>query len=203
MDIQALANTPIFLLSLVVCAIVATYAFATFLRSIVGGLSRAAASAGLHPDELRAVEHAGIFHNQLETLIERVVALEELASEMPNTFSDHSWSRLLDLCDDLEAARGELHGLLSSKDFVAAAQLGRMLSGATSTIPDIPREPDGLELRKVTYWHKSARDLLQRMVSKLEDAVRYGTGGNTKPPSEDFLRTIEELREALIDDEEL
>lgn len=201
MDVQALATTPIFVISLTLCALVTAYAFTVILRSTFGGLSSAAASVGLQPEELQAVEQAGIFHQQLEALIEKVVATESLSQELPGPFRDHSWERLLTLCDNLEIARGELNELLASRDFHEALALGRFLTGSLVTPPPIPRPEGSFELRLLCYWQKEAKDLLHRMVSKIDDSLRYGIGGATQDLSEEFHETFQEIKADLVSDD--
>jgi hypothetical protein len=198
MDVQALATTPLFLASLVICALVATYTIALIFFSMFRSVSQAAASAGLRPYELEAVEQAGVFHNQVEDLIDKVITLEELSAEMNAPFEDHAWSRLLELCDNLEIARSELHAFLSTKDFASAHKLGCLLSGATPAVPNLPRAPDALELRHVSGWQFQAHDLLQRMVSRIEDSVTYGVGGSSGAPSPQFMKVLQELKAELI-----
>lgn len=199
MDVQALATTPLFLSSLVICALVAAYAIATAFLGVFRGISRVAASAGLHPGELEAVEHSGIFHNQLEDLIEKIITLEELSVEVPEPFDDHSWSRLLELCDNLENVRGELHSLLRLRDFESGNELAKLLCGASSVIPNIPRPSGGLELRLVSVWHSQANELLQRMISRIEDAIRYGAVQGKPAPSQHVIQVLEELRFSVLD----
>jgi hypothetical protein len=197
MDTQALASTPLFLCSLVICAILTAYAFALGLRSIFSRLSRAAASAGLSPYELEAVEAAGVFHNQLEALIEDMVSLEELSREMPGPFSDHSWVRLVKLCEDLEASRSTLHELLQEKDFPLAFRLGSFLTGAAPEVPTIPEGASSIELRSLAYWHSTSRELLQRMISKIEDSLSFGLAGTKEEASPEFLDTLKKIKETL------
>jgi hypothetical protein len=199
MDVQALATTPLFLTSLVLCALVAAYSISMIFFSMFRSISKAAATAGLRPYELEAVECAGIFHNQLEDLIDKVITLEELSAEMHGPFEDHTWPRLLDLCDNLEVARGELNSLLSTRDFTTAYELGRLLAGVSSVVPPIPRSPDALELRLVCSWQIQAHELLERMVAKIEDSLSYGVGGPATTPSPQFIKTLEELKEELIE----
>jgi len=198
MDVQALATTPIFLSSLVICALIAAYAIALIFFSIFRSLSKAAATAGLRPYELEAVEHAGMFHNQLEDFIDKLITLEELSTEVPEPFDDHSWSRLLELSDNLDSVRNELHALLQARDFESAYCLGRLLSGETSIVPDVPRAKDALELRLISGWQFQANELLQRMISKIEDSLAYGISGTESPPSPQFMRTLEELKSEII-----
>jgi hypothetical protein len=167
--------------------------------SMFRSVSKAAATAGLRPYELEAVECAGIFHNQLEDLIDKLITLEELSAEVHVPFEDHTWPRLLDLCDKLEAARGELNSLLGSRDFATAHELGSLLAGVSSTVPDIPRPPNALELRLVCSWQVQAHELLERMVTKIEDSLSYGVGGTAAAPSPQFMNTLQELKEELIE----
>jgi hypothetical protein len=197
MDAQALATTPLFLSSLAFCALVAAYAIAMGFRSFFRRVSQAAASAGLRPYELEAVEHAGIFHGQFEDFMEKVVTLEGLSSELPQPFHEGSWSRVLDLCDNLEAVRSELHLLLSTKDFATSYKLGRLLSGESSSVPAIPRPPGTVELRLVSLWHKEAHELLQRMISRIEDTISYKTSEPSTPLSKEFTQTLQDLKTSL------
>jgi hypothetical protein len=195
MDVQALAATPLFFSSLTICALVTAFGIAKTLRFFFGRVSRVAASAGLLPRELEAVESAGIFHNQLEGLIEDLVSMEELSSEMPAPFSDHSWVRLVELCEDLEVARADLHTLLNAKDFVTAYRLGHFLTGGSPTVPELPPDTSSVNLTKLALWHANSRELLQRMVSKVEDAIGYNSN---KPLSPQFYETLDRVKDAII-----
>ncbi len=199
MDVQALATTPIFLSSLVICALVAAYAIALIFFSVFRSLSKAAATAGFRPYELEAVEHAGIFHNLLEDFIDKLVTLEELSTEVPEPFNDHSWTRILELSDNLESVRNDLHSLLQSRDFEQAYSLGRFLSGGTSGVPNIPRAKNAVELRLISGWRFHANELLQRMIAKIEDSLAYGISGTNTPPSPQFMRTLEQLKAEIIE----
>jgi hypothetical protein len=172
------------------------------LRSAFGSLSRAATSASLRPEELQAVAQAGLFHQQLERLIHTVVATESLSSELPGPFRDSSWDRLLTLCDHLEQARGELNELLGLRDFQGALALGRFLNGSLVTPSAIPRPDDGVELRLLCYWQRESRDLMQRIISRIDDAVRYRNGESKNDLSEEFHETLQEVKIDLSVDED-
>lgn len=201
MDAQALATTPIFLSSLAFCALVAACAIAIVFRSIFQRLSQAATSAGLRPHELEAVEHAGVFHAQLEDFMEKVVTLEGLSTELPLPFNDDSWIRVLELCDNLEVVRAELNSLLSTRDFTSAYKLGRLLSGETPSVPAVPRGPGSIELRLVSLWHRQAHELLQRMVARIEDTISHGSSSSAVALSKEFSETLQDLKSALMEEE--
>lgn len=131
-----------------------------------------AAFAGLSKAEIVSIDTSAKFHEKLRTLIEIILRIEEHSAEAPGVFNDHSWSRLLRICDDLEIVRGELNQLLSEKDFESAAALGRFLCGFDVSIPSIPRPDNAPELRLLTFWQRDTVDLLHRMISRLEDEGR-------------------------------
>jgi hypothetical protein len=197
MNAQALAITPIFMISLMVCASVAAYGFYAFIKGLSRKVSNTSLATGLSPQEVKAIKLAGTYHTMLEELLTRVVAIEQLSSETPAPFNDHSWRRLLELCDDLECWRSELNILIGNHDYYNALLLGRFLCGLSADVPKInPTEPS-LEPHKILFWQRQTRELMLRMVSKLADSTRYGTGGNTNPLTPTYHETLEALKGEL------
>ena len=204
MNVKELASSPIFILSLGLCALVAAYSVTVLLRSVFHRASSIAAFSGLSQEEIVGIDTAAKFHERLRTLIEVILRIESFSSEAPGVFVDHSWARLLRLCDDLEVVRGELNSLLNAREFGAAAQLGRFLCGFDVAIPSIPRQQNAVELRTLTFWQRDTVQLLHRMISRLEDEGR-GHDSNLASFSNfsaGFQEAIEEAK-AYIDDSEL
>lgn len=172
MNVRDIATQPIFVLSLALCALVATAGITLLLKKIFRKASNVVAFAGLTREEVISIEAAGKFHSKLEQLVELVLRVEERSGEAPGVFHDHSWARLLKMCDDLESARSELHELLGAKRFVEAAQLGRFLCGFDCSLPSYPRAATTIDLKHLTFWQRDSLDLLHRMVSKLEEVAR-------------------------------
>ena len=172
MNVRDIATQPIFVLSLALCALVATAGITMLLKKIFRKASSIVAFAGLTKDEIVSIESAGKFHSKLEQLMELVLRVEERSSEAPGVFHDHSWARLLKMCDDLDKARSELHELLGAKRFSEAAQLGRFLCGFDCSLPSYARSADTIDLKPLTFWQRDTLDLLHRMVAKLEEVSR-------------------------------
>jgi|GEM_PF-6695344 len=172
MNVIDLAAQPIFILSLGLCAAVATAGITTFLKTLFQRTSNALAFWGLSHDEVVSLEAASRFNTILAKLVKLVLRIEEHSAELPGVFHDHSWARLLKMCDDLEAARSELHELLGARKFTEAAQLGRFLCGIDPSLPLYNRDEKVLDLRQITFWRRDGVELLHRMVSKIEEAGR-------------------------------
>lgn len=204
MEAIQFTRSPIFLLSLAMCAILTTYTMFVWIKGSLRGLSKAIFFSAVSREELLAVEAAGVFHTKLERTIEKVLSLEEHSSEIPELFNDASWTRLLTLVDDLEVVRSDLNVLLKKRDFNSAARLGRFLCGVSASVPDIPREDGAVELRTIAFWQREVRDLLYRMVSKVDDVARRQggalAGGRGLSPK--FLDTLEDVKNYLEDGEE-
>jgi hypothetical protein len=197
MDAQLLASTPLFMASLALCALVAAYSVAILLKSLFSSLANAAASTGLSPEELTAIEYAGIFHAQLEKLLARTVSIEQLAIEAPAPFQEQAWSRLLTICDELELVRSELNGLLEMREHRNATALAKFISGASNSIPQIPRPANAIELRKLIYWPRESRDLTLRIIAKLEDyTLNYGSS-KRQSYSKHFFEVISAVKNEL------
>lgn len=203
MDIQGIARLPPFALSLAFCALLCAYGITLWLRDLFRKLSSLAVFAGLSREEIISIETAGLFHSKLETLIEKVLALEQYSHELPEVFHDQSWRRLLKICDDLELVRGELHQLLTARDFVSAAQLGQFICGMTVTLPEYRQGDDTVQLRHLTFWQRDGLDLLHRMVTKLEDACRNDELSRCTQLalSRGFIDTVESIKTFLDEDE--
>lgn len=196
MNVNELATSPIFIFSLGLCALVAAYSVTVLLRSMFQKASSLAAFSGLSDAEIIGIDTAAKFHERLRTLIEIILKIENFSSEAPGVFLDNSWARLLRLCDDLEVVRGELNGLLTAKDFEAAAKLGSFLCGFDVAIPVIPRQRGAIDLRTVTFWQRDTVQLLHRMISRLEDEGRdHDSNLNAFSNfSEGFQEAIEEAK---------
>lgn len=201
MNVNQLAASPVFIFSLGLCALVAAYSVTLGLRTILRKISTMAAFAGLSKAELVSIDTSAKFHEKLRSLIEVILRIEEHSAEAPGVFHDHSWSRLLRLCDDLEIVRGELNQLLADKDFESAAALGRFLCGFDVAIPSIPRPENAPELRLLTFWQRDTVDLLHRMVSRLEDEGRsHDSAPNPAAQFSESLQDAIEDAKAYVDD---
>lgn len=204
MDIQAIAHSPVFVLSLAFCALLCAYGITVGLRNLFRRLSSVAVFGGLSREELISIEAASVFHTKLEVLIENVLSLEHFSHELPEVFHDQSWRRLLKICDDLELVRAELHQLLAARDFISAAELGQFICGNTFTPPNLPQVSDIVPLQPLTFWQRDSMDLLHRMVTKLEDAC------HSSKPSDDshlagskgLMDTVESVK-AFLEEGEL
>ncbi len=201
MNVQELASTPAFALSLAFCALVGAYAVTIALKYAFQRASSIAAFRGLSPNEVASIEFAAEFHGLLGQLVEHVLLVESFSPEAPEAFVDNSWNRLLKMCDDLEECRGELNYLLSERDFDSSVQLGRFLCGQSHTLPDYEREPDAVKLHLLSYWQKDAVELLHRMVSKIEDLGReFDADLNQRSRwSSDLQEIIEQVKTYIED----
>ena len=200
MDVQELATLPIFTVSLVICGLVAAYACATLLASGFGRLTKKAIRSEVNPSELESLDYAALFHNQLEALIERVVAVDGLLAEMPTPPQESSWDRLLRLVDELEIARAHLHSLLDSRQFSEARTTAEFLTGSSPAIPPLGMA-QSVDLKNLFRWQHSAKGYLERIVSKIEDEVmKRADRPEYQRLSQEFFETIEELKEALSAD---
>jgi hypothetical protein len=201
MDAQALAATPLFTISLVLCALLTVCGFTFFLKRTLSKAAIASATKGLMPDELQAIQTFGIFHNQVDALFERLSTVEELSGEMPAPFKDPSWNRLLELCDELQAAQDELNQLLQARRFSDASNLGSFLSGRAIVTPEFSEAASSLDLRKLRNWHETAHNLLQRFITLIQDAVDSDPAHKNTPLSESFLDTVQQIKRQLIAEE--
>lgn len=172
MNVQELASTPAFALSLAFCALVGAYAVTGALKYAFQRASSIAAFRGLSPNEVSSIEYAAEFHGLLGQLVEHVLLVESFSPEAPEVFVDNSWNRLLKMCDDLEECRGELNYLLSERDFDSSVELGRFLCGRSPTLPSYERDAEAVKLHPLSYWQKDSIELLHRMISKIEDIGR-------------------------------
>lgn len=197
MNASALAATPIFTISLVLCGLLTIYGFAVLLKSLLNRTIRATATSGLMSDEVRSLEFLSNFHNQLEALIDKVVTLENLSSEVPEPFQESSWQRLLDLCDNLHMVRGKMHSLLQVRDFSSAASLGAFLSGRSNSIPQPLQSAPSFPLRELANWHEESKNHLQRLIARLEDITSGRERGLARDVSPDFHQIVQHVKADL------
>jgi hypothetical protein len=202
MDVHALAQTPIGIVSLVMCGVVAAYAFTSFLRATLGHLSTAAASSGIDQSELLTIDLTGKFRGQLTALLSRVDRISGLAAELADPIYDNSWQKLLSSCEVLKQAEQRLISLLQERDFVDALLLAEFLSGTRAAIPPLKQPFDEEQLPHVIQWHSKTTELLQRMITKIEDAARHRQSSDAAPLSQEFFASLAKLRRGIIKDEE-
>ena len=50
----------------------------------------------------------------------------------------------------------------------------------------------------IAHWQEDAENLLLRMISRIEDSIRYGTGGNSSPLSEAFVENLSRIKEEIL-----
>jgi len=201
MDVHALAQTPVFLFSLVITGLVAAYSCSVFVRWILARFSIAAATAAIPPIELLAVDLANRFHEQRTLLRQRVDAVAKLSNELPAPFKDQSWTKLLDTCDTLEGLQVELNTFIRVRDFPEGIKLGRFLTGTGATAPSLLKPIEEEKLLLVANWRGKTTALLQRMVAKLEDASLSKVRSDGRPLSPDFFKALNEIRQVIIEDE--
>lgn len=202
MDVHALAQTPVFLFSIVVTGIVAAYSFAMLFRFILSGFSVAASSSGLPPEELLALDLAGKYQGQLTVLQQRVDALSNLSQHLAEPFQDQSWSKLLATCDTLQELQQELYTLIRTRDFTESTHFAQFLIGRKRSSSELHRPLGETELALVVQWQSKTTALVQRMVAKIEDAAIGGTGSDGHPLPEEFFKTLSRLRNSIIRDEQ-
>lgn len=199
MTIEELATQPIFTVSIVLCVFLVAYTLATNIRSLFQSCAKFLTNKSISSVELESIELAGVFHSDLEQLIVWVFSIEKLSSELPAPFDDHSWIRLLELIDNLELARKQLNQLLSSSDFETALVLGRYLTGKRTGPPAITLG-EGKQMQAIAHWQENADNLILRMISRIEDSMRYGTGGNTSPLSESFVESLSQIKQEVLEE---
>lgn len=197
MTVEELARQPIFTASIVICALVITYAVVRCLSALTQGAVRTIANASISPIELESIELAGNFHEDLEQLILWVVSIEKLSAELPGPFDDHSWIRLLELIDTLEMIRNELNAKLQESNFTIALPLSRYLTGQKTTPPEISL-PNGKQIHSVSHWQDTSHNLLLRMLSRIEDSLTYGSGGNPQEISDSFRKNLANIKEDVL-----
>jgi hypothetical protein len=202
MDAQALAATPLFTISLVLCALLTVCGFTMLFKSMLSRAAVASATRGLQPNELKSVEVVGLFHKQVEALLDRLSTVEQLSSEMAEPFHDPCWNRLLELYDELEAARHELNALLHTKDFNNAATLGSFLTGASKVMPEFLGVSTSIDLHKLRNWEETARNLLQRFITLLHDAADSRATLSPRRLSSTFYETLRQVKSELASEEE-
>lgn len=198
MDVHSLSQSPLGIFSLVLCGVVAAYAFSVVLRAILNQVSAAAMPTEAEQCELLAFHLTGKFKGQRTNLFERVGMIERLLADLPEGARDSSWQKLLDTCDALKWGEESLIRLLNQRDFVDGLQLARFLSGTTVTPPALKEPLDEQQLLLLIQWREKTILLLQRMVAKIEDAAR----AQRTPPSEDFYKHLDTLRRTIIRDEQ-
>jgi hypothetical protein len=197
MDIQALAAQPIFTISLALCAMLTVSWFTLLLRDAASKAVRATATSGLRADELRSVEVAGDFHYQVEALLEKVSILESFASEVPGPFRHACWQRLLNLCDHLTAARSELNKLLHEEQFPQVVASARFLCGERSSSAEVPKNLGDVALQPLRTWHEDSSDLLQRLITMIEDAAGSTPGRPGHILSAESQATLRKLKDTI------
>lgn len=202
MTVHTLAQTPVFLFSLVITGIVASYAFGMTLRVILAHFSTVAAASGVKPLELLAIDLAGRYREQLIDLRQRVDAVAKLSRALPAPFRDNSWTKLLETFNALKELQQELTTLISVGNFEESVKLGRFLTGIAPATPSLINPIDDATILLVAQWRSKTIALLQRMVAKLEDASRGGKGADGRPLSPDFFEALDEIRQSIILDEE-
>jgi hypothetical protein len=198
MDVHSLSQTPFGIFSLVLCGVVAAYAFSVLLRMALNKLSAAALPTEAEQTELLMVHLTGRFREQLTSLFDKVHIIERLFAHLPQGSSDSSWEKLLRSCDALKLSEEALMRLLNQRDFVDGLQLARFLTGTKVTIPTLKVPFTEQQLSLLIQWRDKTTLLLQRMVAKIEDALQ----AQQQPPSDDFLNELANLRKAIISEEE-
>ena len=197
MTIEELATQPIFTVSIVLCVFIVAYTLATSIRSLFKLLAKFVTNKSISNVELESIELAGVYHSDLEQLIGWAVSIENLSTELPGPFDDHSWIRLLEMIDNLELVRKHLNKLLSTSEFETALMLGRYVTGKRTSPPAITLA-EGKQIQVIAHWQEDAENLLLRMISRIEDSIRYGTGGNTSPLSEAFVENLSRIKEEIL-----
>ena len=197
MTIEELATQPIFTVSIVLCVFIVAYTLAISIRSLFKLLAKFVTNKSISNVELESIELAGVYHSDLEQLIGWAVSIENLSTELPGPFDDHSWIRLLEMIDNLELVRKHLNKLLSTSEFETALMLGRYVTGKR-TSPHAITLAEGKQIQVIAHWQEDAENLLLRMISRIEDSIRYGTGGNTSPLSEAFVENLSRIKEEIL-----
>ena len=197
MTIEELATQPIFTVSIVLCVFIVAYTLAISIRSLFKLLAKFVTNKSISNVELESIELAGVYHSDLEQLIGWAVSIENLSTELPGPFDDHSWIRLLEMIDNLELVRKHLNKLLSTSEFETALMLGRYVTGKSTSPPAITLA-EGKQIQVIAHWQEDAENLLLRMISRIEDSIRYGTGGNTSPLSEAFVENLSRIKEEIL-----
>ncbi len=197
MTIEELATQPIFTVSIVLCVFIVAYTLAISIRSLFKLLAKFVTNKSISNVELGSIELAGVYHSDLEQLIGWAVSIENLSTELPGPFDDHSWIRLLEMIDNLELVRKHLNKLLSTSEFETALMLGRYVTGKRTSPPAITLA-EGKQIQVIAHWQEDAENLLLRMISRIEDSIRYGTGGNTSPLSEAFVENLSRIKEEIL-----
>lgn len=202
MNVAALAQTPLFMSGLVVCCLVAGYAFALFIKLLLTRFSSTVAANELNKEEILTIDLTGKFQEQLETLLDRVDRVKRLSRYFPDPFRDNSWDRLLLTCNILKSAQQKLLLLIKHRDFVDALQLSLFLSGRTFSLPRLkePINPD--ELKLLTEWHKKTTQALQRMIAKVEDEEMNERSKRRLILPRHFFDALASVRQSVIEDEE-
>jgi hypothetical protein len=202
MNVAALAQTPLFMSGLVVCCLVAGYAFALFIKLLLTRFSSTVAANELNKEEILTIDLTGKFQEQLETLLDRVDRVKRLSRYFPDPFRDSSWDRLLLTCNILKSAQQKLLLLIKHRDFVDALQLSLFLSGRTFSLPRLkePINPD--ELKLLTEWHKKTTQALQRMIAKVEDEEMNERSKRRLILPRHFFDSLTSVRQSVIEDEE-
>ena len=101
------------------------------------------------------------------------------------------------MIDNLELVRKHLNKLLSTSEFETALMLGRYVTGKRTSPPAITLA-EGKQIQVIAHWQEDAENLLLRMISRIEDSIRYGTGGNTSPLSEAFVENLSRIKEEIL-----
>jgi hypothetical protein len=201
MSAQDLATTPLFMSSLVVCGLVAGYALSVLLRFALSSLSTTALTSGMDASQMLAIKTAGTFQKQLATLRSRIELALLISNYVPEPFADSSWQRLLDTHEALHRSEKDLTRLLRRGKFEDGLLLGGFLSGTQSPLPHLHELLDEEQIHSLTNWQHNSTLCLQRILTKVEDAVREGKSPSHSHVPPDLLNAIQNLRAGIAHDE--
>jgi hypothetical protein len=201
MNVQELAQMPLFSGSLVFCGLVAAYGITVLIRWALGRTSIWAANSVASPEELETIDFRDRFYRQFETFLRHISDLETLGQVIPKVLNDQSWRSLLTFKDDLTRANDQLTQFLDNDDLERSRPLARFLCGARVQAPTIKGLPEDFKLDTIVSWQSESLKLIQRIAAKFEDgAANLNASGESSLP-DDFIDTFKVLRRRIMQDE--
>lgn len=205
MDVYTLSQQPLFTISLVISCLVAAYGISSVFRGLLSGASKRALAVDSSSHELIAVDMAGELQRQLDLLSDRIARLNKLAPSFPRAFTDRAWGQIQSLANDLNRAQEEVHRLFNEGDLLGGLRFAAILTGRElKTI-----SPGGRLARErslphsVFNWHQKVSELIQRIVSRIEDQIREDADWHRLEHAINITSELAELKRGVTGNQRL
>jgi hypothetical protein len=196
MDVNTLSQQPLFTISLVISCLVAAYGISSIFRGLLTGVSKRALAIDSSSLELTSIDLAGELQRQLDLLSDRIARLNKLAPSFPRAFTDRAWGQIQALLNDLNKAQGELHRLLNEGDLNGGIRLAATLTGCElrSILPGGMNARESSLPPSVFNWQQRVSELMQRLISRIEDQIREDNVWKTPEQAIDITAELVELK---------